>query len=77
MKTTIELPDALADEARRLARETGTTLRELVISGLRHELRVGRETPRVDFVFPTFAGSGLVAELSPESVVARSYGLPG
>lgn len=77
MKTTIELPDALADEARRLARETGTTLRELVISGLRHELRVGRETPRVDFVFPTFAGSGLVAELSPESAVARSYGLPG
>ncbi len=76
MKTTIDLPDALADEARRLAHESGTTLRELVMSGLRHELRARRDQARVDFVFPTFGGSDPALEVSPESAIHRSYGLP-
>jgi len=33
MKTTIELPDALAREAKEFARERGTTLRDLVVEG--------------------------------------------
>jgi hypothetical protein len=35
MKTTIDIPDALAQEAKSVVREGGTTLRELVVTGLR------------------------------------------
>ena len=35
MKTTIEISDALLDEAKRHAKERGTTLRALVEEGLR------------------------------------------
>jgi hypothetical protein len=78
MKTTIELPDALAAEAKRVAAARGTTLRELVVTGLRRELAEQRGTAhRIDFVFPTFDGEGLVVDLAPAEVIARSYGLPG
>jgi hypothetical protein len=60
MKTTIELPDALAHEAKDLAREQGVTLRELVVDGLRAELQRRTEpTEHVDFHFPTFGEGGL------------------
>jgi hypothetical protein len=38
MKTTVELPDQLAREAKAFAREHGVTLRELIERGLRAEL---------------------------------------
>lgn len=38
MKTTIELPDDLAQDAKRVAALSGTTLRSLVEAGLRAEL---------------------------------------
>ena len=58
MKTTIDLPDDLAAEARRIAAQSGTTLRSLVEAGLRAELE-RRATPvtwepRADLAF----GSG-------------------
>ena len=45
MKTTLDIPDALLDEARRVAREQGTTIRALVADGLRTELDA-RAAPR-------------------------------
>ena len=36
MKTTIELPDSIAKQAKLLAAERQTTLRALVIEGLEH-----------------------------------------
>lgn len=76
MKATIEIPDALALEAKQVARRGGVTLRELVVAGLRGELDRRANAPRVDFTFPTVAGQGLVADVRPEDVLARSYGLP-
>lgn len=38
MKTTIEISDALLREARRLARERGTTLRSLLEAAVRREI---------------------------------------
>lgn len=38
MKTTIELPDDLAAQARRCAAESGTTLRSVIEEALRREL---------------------------------------
>lgn len=75
MKTTIELPDALAAEAKALAAATGTTLRDLVVAGLRHEVATRRQGHRVDFDFPTVGGSGIVVDLAPGEVIARSYEL--
>lgn len=74
MKTTIELPDALAEEARQLARSSGTTLRELVVSGLRDELVRRREVPRADFCFPTVGGRGLAEDVAPDDAIVFSYG---
>lgn len=75
MKTTIELPDALADEARATAHAQRTTLRELMITALRAEIDRRKAVGPVDFHFPTVGGSGLVAELEPAEAIARSYGL--
>lgn len=63
MKTTIELADALLDEARKLARREGTTVRALVEQGLRlviAQRRRGRSFKLRDL---SFAGDGLRPEL--------------
>lgn len=77
MKTTIDVPDALAAEARDLARDQGVTLRELMIGGLRLELERRRAPgPRVDFVFPTVAGDGLRPGVDAEHLTDLAYELP-
>ncbi|WP_010148027.1 DUF2191 domain-containing protein [Serinicoccus profundi] len=76
MKTTIDIPDALALEAKGVAARSGATLRELVVAGLRAEVDRRGAAVEVDFHFPTMDGQGLVAALAPEDVVDRSYGFP-
>lgn len=76
MKTTIEIPDALAHQAKELARREGATLRDLVLSGLRGELARRASSPTIDFHFPTAGGEGLVAGLTSQEALDRSYGLP-
>ncbi|MDQ5857656.1 MAG: type II toxin-antitoxin system VapB family antitoxin [Acidobacteriota bacterium] len=39
MKTTVEIPDAVLDEARGIAASEGTTLRALIETGLRKEIQ--------------------------------------
>lgn len=55
MKTTIELPDQLAREAKRVAAESGTSLKSLLEEALRNELdrrtRVSPWQPRADLAF--------------------------
>ncbi|MGL4745079.1 MAG: hypothetical protein ACRCXL_11910 [Dermatophilaceae bacterium] len=75
MKTTVMIPDALAEEAKRLGRQQGTTLRDLIVSGLRSEVERRRHAARVDFHFPTVAGRGLVVGLEPADAIDASYGL--
>lgn len=75
MKTTIEIPDALADAARRTAREQRTTLRDLVVSGLRSELDRRESAPTADFHFPTYGGHGLVLDVAADEAIERSYGM--
>ncbi|MGL5867095.1 MAG: hypothetical protein ACRCYX_14730 [Dermatophilaceae bacterium] len=75
MKTTVILPDALAEEAKQLGRQQGTTLRDLIVSGLRSEIDRRRNAARVDFHFPSVAGRGLVVGLEPADTIAASYGL--
>ena len=77
MKTTIELPDALAAEAREVARAQGASLRELVVAGLRSEVeRRTTPKPRVDFSFVTVSGHGLQPGVDPARLVELAYDLP-
>lgn len=74
MKTTIEVPDALAREAKSLAAEQGVTLRELVVSGLRAE--IARRTSTVehrDFVLHTVGGRGLRPDVDPRGLTDLAY----
>lgn len=75
MKTTIDIPDALAQQAKDVAHRSGTTLRELVVAGLRSEVDRRGTAAKVDFHFPTVSGKGLVADLEPDDVISRSYGM--
>ena len=73
-KTTIELPDAPALEAKTVAHQQGVTLRELVVEGLRTEIeRRTQTTARVDFHFPTHGGDGLRPGVEWADLVALSY----
>jgi hypothetical protein len=47
MRTTINLPDALAEEAKRRARASGRTFTSLVVEGLRRVLAEERTGPQV------------------------------
>jgi len=68
-KTTIELPDELADQARRCAAQWGTTMRSLIEDALRREIERRSEAatwiPRADLVF---TGAGLT-----ETAAAMSW----
>jgi len=62
MKTTVELSDPLLERAKRLAAERGSTLRELIETGLRRVLE--EESSAKPFVLRDLrvTGSGLQAE---------------
>ncbi len=68
MKTTIELPDAALDEARRIAAREGTSLRALIEEGLRRVL-ADRRRRRTSFKLrdASFGGQGLSPEFEGES----------
>jgi hypothetical protein len=58
MRTTVILPDALAESAKRRAAEDGTTLTSLIEEGLRMVLTAPQSWPPVDL--PVHAGGGRV-----------------
>jgi hypothetical protein len=62
MKTTIDLPETLLEEARRAAAQRSTTVRALVEAGLRRELRERAKAPRFRLRDATFRGRGLRPE---------------
>ncbi len=63
MKTTIELPDELIKQARRVAQKEGASLRSLVEEGLQRSLEARRQPRPSELDFPSYGGSGLTDEL--------------
>jgi len=59
MKTTVEIPDSLLEEARRLASREGTTVRALVEEGLRRLVAERKRGGAFRLRKATFKGSGL------------------
>ena len=65
MRTSIDIPDPLLRRARRVARSRGTTLRALVVDGLRALLSDARDAS-TKYTLPdrSFRGDGLVDGLT-------------
>jgi Bacterial antitoxin of type II TA system, VapB len=61
MKTTVELPDALLREAKRIALRERTTVRALIERGLRAVIEQRRPSQRFTLRRATFRGDGLHA----------------
>jgi hypothetical protein len=62
MKTTVEIPDPLAEEAKDVARRDKTTLRALIEAGLRQVVRDRQRKARFRLRDASFGGSGLQPE---------------
>jgi len=61
MKTTVEIPDTLLDEARKVANRQDTTLRVLIIEGLRRVIAERKRSGPFRLRKATFRGNGLQA----------------
>lgn len=64
MKTTIQIPDSLLKEARKLADEERTTLKALMEEGLRRVVSERKRRGRFKLRKVTFKGKGLQANLA-------------
>jgi hypothetical protein len=76
MKTTIDLPDNLLEEAKKVAARRSTTVKALVESGLRKELRAHAEAAAFRLRDASFRGRGLRPEaraLSWEALRELAY----
>jgi len=67
MKTTIEIPDPVLNEARRLAEREGTTVKALVELGLRRVIADKRRGAGFRLRKASFKGQGLQPQLQGAS----------
>lgn len=67
MKTTVEIPDAVLDEAREVAAREGTTVRALIETGLRREIHERKRRVRFRLRRASFKGRGLRPEAAGAS----------
>jgi hypothetical protein len=76
MKTTVEITDALLDEARRAAEKDSTTVRALIEEGLRLVLKSRRKGGRFRLRQGAFGGKGLHPDIKEgdwEEIRRRLY----
>lgn len=66
VKTTVEITDALLDEAKRVASRESSTLRELIEEGLRRSLNERRKKKGFHLRRASFRGKGLQSGVSPD-----------
>jgi len=64
MKTTIDIPDGLFSEVRKLASREGTTLKAVVEEGIRRILSERKRGKRFHLRKATFKGEGLQPQLA-------------
>jgi hypothetical protein len=63
MKTTIQIPDSLMKEARKLAQREHTTLKSLIEEGLRRVISERKQRNEFRLRKATFRGKGLQIQL--------------
>jgi hypothetical protein len=64
MKTTVEIPDALLDEARKLAARQDSTLRVLIVEGLRRIVAERKRAGGFKLRKASYRGNGLQPEVA-------------
>ena len=67
MKTTVEIPDSLLDQARRLARQENSTVKALVEEGLRRILAERGRARSFKLRKVSFKGNGLQPRMAGAS----------
>ena len=67
MKTTVQIPDSLFEEARKLAHRERTTLKALIQDGLRRVIAERKQRNRFKLRKATFKGTGLQPHLAGAS----------
>jgi hypothetical protein len=67
MKTTIDIPDALFSEARKLASREGTTMKAVIQEGIRRILSERKRGSRFRLRKATFKGDGLQPQIAGSS----------
>jgi hypothetical protein len=76
MKTTVDIPQSLLDEAKRLAANNRTTVKALIEEGLRRVIGEHKRTRKFRLRKATFKGEGLQADMegaSWEMIRERAY----
>jgi hypothetical protein len=70
MRTTLDLPDDILRRAKIAAVERGSTLRQLIIDALRHEIEAPSQSPRRRMTSPPvkLAADAPLRTLSPDEV---------
>ena len=77
MKTTVYIPDSLLEEARKIAKQEGTTIKALIEEGLRRTIDDRKRKPTFRLRKATFKGKGVqpdAAGASWEKIREMSYG---
>ena len=64
MKTTVEIPDTILEEAKKIASRQRTTLRVLIIEGLRRIIAERKRPGEFRLRKATFRGKGLRPEVA-------------
>lgn len=64
MKTTVEIPESLLEDAKQLAGREHTTVRALIIEGLRRLLQDRRKSRPFKLRKATFKGQGLAPQIA-------------
>ena len=80
MKTTVNIPDTLLEEARKIANQEQTTIKALIEEGLRLTIESRKQKGKFRLRKATFKGNGLtpdVASASWEKIRDLSYGERG
>ena len=67
MKTTVQMPDSIFEEARKLAHRERTTLKALIQEGLRRIISERKQRGRFKLRKATFKGTGLQPHLTGAS----------
>jgi CRISPR/Cas system-associated protein Csm6 len=67
MKTTVEIPDTLLEEARKLADQEGSSIRVLVEEGLRRILQERKKGKRFRLRKGSFRGKGVQGDVTEGS----------
>ena len=67
MKTTVQIPDSLFEEARKLARDEKTTMKSLIEEGLRRIIAQRRQRGRFSLKKRSFKGRGLQTNMEGAS----------